>query len=45
VIVETRSAQLQRFTGNRRLRQAITRIIGLDHPAENGGVVEGVVQV
>ncbi len=44
VVLKTRAAKLQRFTGNGWLRQAVACIVGLDHPAKNGGVVEGVMQ-
>ena len=37
-------ANLQRIIGNLRLRQAVLSIVGLDHPAQNGGIVKGVFQ-
>ncbi|MDO3407121.1 hypothetical protein QWI28_22475 [Citrobacter freundii] len=44
VIFQSRAANFQRVTGDLRLRQAVTGILGLDHPAKDGGVVKGIPQ-
>ena len=44
LIFESCRANLQRIIGDLRLRQAVFGIVGLDHPAQNGGVVKGVFQ-
>ncbi|MNS59312.1 hypothetical protein D3C86_1772280 [compost metagenome] len=41
---QTRPADFQLFAANFRLRQAVFGIVGLDHPAQNRGICEGVMQ-
>ena len=43
-IFQPRAANGQRFAANIRLRQAVLGLVGLDHPAEDCGVVKGITK-
>ena len=43
-VFQPRAADFQQFAVDFRLRNAVFRVVGLDHPAENLSVAEGVME-